>query len=68
MEEMEFSEAATNMADLISEYQQYQEVGVEEESEYEYEEDFEEWTCERRQIHVYYMYMIQFIYDQEFFS
>ena len=39
---MEFSEAATNMADLISEYQQYQEVGVEEESEYEYEEDFEE--------------------------
>ena len=53
MEEMEFSEAATNMADLISEYQQYQEVGVEEESEYEYEEDFEEWTCERIQIHVY---------------
>ena len=27
MEELEFSEAANNMADLISEYQMYQEVG-----------------------------------------
>ena len=27
MEELEFSEAASNMADLISEYQMYQEAG-----------------------------------------
>ena len=40
MDELEFSEAANNMGDLISEYQQYQEAGVDEESEYDY--DFEE--------------------------
>jgi tubulin beta len=31
MDEMEFTEAESNMHDLISEYQQYQEVGVDEE-------------------------------------
>ena len=40
MDELEFSEAANNLGDLISEYQQYQEAGVDEESEYDY--DFEE--------------------------
>ncbi|XP_045456100.1 tubulin beta chain-like isoform X2 [Melitaea cinxia] len=35
MDEMEFTEAASNMADLISEYQQYQEVGFDEEEEEE---------------------------------
>ena len=40
MDELEFSEAANNMGDLISEYQQYQEAGVDEDSEDEY--DFEE--------------------------
>jgi tubulin beta len=33
MDEMEFTEAESNMHDLISEYQQYQEAGVEEEEE-----------------------------------
>ena len=31
MDEMEFTEAESNMSDLISEYQQYQEAGIEEE-------------------------------------
>jgi len=35
MDEMEFTEAESNMHDLISEYQQYQEAGVEEEAEEE---------------------------------
>jgi len=35
MDEMEFTEAESNMHDLISEYQQYQEAGVEEEGEAE---------------------------------
>uniref|UniRef100_A0A803KWJ9 Tubulin/FtsZ 2-layer sandwich domain-containing protein n=1 Tax=Chenopodium quinoa TaxID=63459 RepID=A0A803KWJ9_CHEQI len=38
MDEMEFTEAESNMNDLVSEYQQYQEAGVEYEEEYE-EED-----------------------------
>lgn len=29
MDELEFSEAASNLGDLVSEYQQYQDVGVE---------------------------------------
>jgi len=33
MDEMEFTEAESNMHDLISEYQQYQEAGVEEDDE-----------------------------------
>jgi len=33
MDEMEFTEAESNMHDLISEYQQYQEAGVDEEEE-----------------------------------
>jgi len=41
MDEMEFTEAESNMHDLISEYQQYQEVGVDEEAEGE-EEAIEE--------------------------
>lgn len=32
MDEMEFTEAESNMNDLISEYQQYQEATVEEEA------------------------------------
>jgi len=42
MDEMEFSEAESNMHDLINEYQQYQEAAVEEvydEQDYEEEED-----------------------------
>lgn len=39
MDEMEFSEAESNMQDLISEYQQYQEAGVDDE---EYEEEYQE--------------------------
>ena len=45
MDEMEFTEAESNMNDLISEYQQYQEATVDdeeyddEEGEYEQEQD-----------------------------
>ncbi|ELR24200.1 tubulin beta chain, putative [Acanthamoeba castellanii str. Neff] len=35
MDEMEFSEAESNMNDLVSEYQQYQEAGVDEDEAYE---------------------------------
>jgi hypothetical protein len=33
MDEMEFTEAESNMNDLVSEYQQYQDAGVEDEEE-----------------------------------
>ena len=36
MDELEFSEAANNMSDLISEYQQYEEADIE---DYEADED-----------------------------
>ena len=43
MDELEFSEAANNMADLISEYQQYQDAGVDDDLEdHDYDNDFEE--------------------------
>lgn len=35
MDEMEFTEAESNMNDLISEYQQYQEATVEDEGDFE---------------------------------
>ncbi|CAE6480946.1 unnamed protein product [Rhizoctonia solani] len=35
MDEMEFTEAESNMQDLVAEYQQYQDASVEEEAEYE---------------------------------
>ena len=38
MDEMEFTEAESNMNDLVSEYQQYQDAGIDEEEE-EYEEE-----------------------------
>jgi len=38
MDEMEFTEAESNMHDLISEYQQYEEAGIEEEEQQEAEE------------------------------
>jgi tubulin beta len=34
MDEMEFEEAESNMNDLISEYQQYQEAGIDDEGDY----------------------------------
>ncbi|GAA5866975.1 hypothetical protein JCM1840_005928 [Sporobolomyces johnsonii] len=34
MDEMEFTEAESNMIDLVAEYQQYQEAGLDEEEEY----------------------------------
>jgi len=36
---MEFTEAESNMNDLVSEYQQYQEATVDDEEEFEEEED-----------------------------
>merc|ERR1712070_1029428 len=38
MDEMEFTEAESNMNDLVSEYQQYQDASAEEEGEYDEEE------------------------------
>ena len=35
MDEMEFTEAESNMNDLVSEYQQYQDATAEEEGEFE---------------------------------
>lgn len=39
MEESEFTEAESNMNDLVSEYQQYQEATIDEEDAYEYEDE-----------------------------
>merc|ERR1719421_178397 len=38
MDEMELTEAESNMNDLVSEYQQYQDAGAEEEGEFDEEE------------------------------
>jgi tubulin beta len=38
MDEMEFTEAESNMNDLVSEYQQYQDAAAEEDLDYEEEE------------------------------
>ncbi|CAG9120330.1 unnamed protein product [Plutella xylostella] len=43
MDEMEFTEAASNMADLVSEYQQYQEAAVDDEDvEFDEQEEYEQ--------------------------
>ncbi|GJT78511.1 tubulin beta-2 chain [Tanacetum coccineum] len=39
MDEMEFTEAESNMNDLVSEYQQYQDATADEEADYEEEEE-----------------------------
>lgn len=39
MDEMEFTEAESNMNDLVSEYQQYQDANADNEEEYDDEED-----------------------------
>ena len=41
MDEMEFTEAESNMNDLVSEYQQYQEAGVDDEFDEE-EQEYDE--------------------------
>ena len=41
MDEMEFTEAESNMNDLVSEYQQYQEATVDDDLEQEYEDEDE---------------------------
>lgn len=41
MDEMEFTEAESNMNDLVSEYQQYQDATADEEGEFDEDEDFE---------------------------
>ena len=43
MDEMEFTEAESNMNDLISEYQQYQEATIDDDEQFEEEEgEYEE--------------------------
>ena len=39
MDEMEFTEAESNMNDLVSEYQQYQELTVEDDGEFDEDEE-----------------------------
>ena len=39
IDEMEFTEAESNMNDLVSEYQQYQEATADEEGEFDEDED-----------------------------
>ena len=47
MDEMEFTEAESNMNDLVSEYQQYQEATAEDEGEFDEEEEEEAaWTAQ----------------------
>ena len=48
MDEMEFTEAESNMNDLISEYQQYQEATVDDDEQFEEEgeEQYEAWLNE----------------------
>ena len=41
MDEMEFTEAESNMNDLVSEYQQFQDATAEEDGEFEEEEEGE---------------------------
>ena len=44
MDEMEFTEAESNMNDLVSEYQQYQDATAEEEGEFDEEEgEYDGW-------------------------
>jgi len=42
MDEMEFTEAESNMNDLVSEYQQYQEATIDDENEEDEEVEDEE--------------------------
>ena len=42
MDEMEFTEAESNMNDLVSEYQQYQEASVDDEEFYDEQEEEQE--------------------------
>ena len=42
MDEMELTEAESNMNDLVSEYQQYQEATADDEGDFEDEEEEEE--------------------------
>ncbi len=42
MDEMEFTEAESNMNDLVSEYQQYQEATIDDENELDDEDEDEE--------------------------
>merc|ERR1719265_2155624 len=44
MDEKEFTEAESNMNDLVSEYQQYQDATAEEEGEFDEDEDEMEFT------------------------
>jgi tubulin beta len=39
MDEMEFTEAESNMNDLVSEYQQYQDATVDDDGDYDEDED-----------------------------
>merc|ERR1719181_2742416 len=42
MDEMEFTEAESNMNDLVSEYQQYHDATAEEEGEFDEDEEFDD--------------------------
>ena len=42
MDEMEFTEAESNMNDLVSEYQQYQDATAEEDGEFDEDEELDD--------------------------
>lgn len=42
MDEMEFTEAESNMNDLVSEYQQYQDATAEDDGDFDEEEDLDD--------------------------
>lgn len=42
MDEMEFTEAESNMNDLVSEYQQYQDATAEDDGEFDEDEDLDD--------------------------
>ncbi len=51
MDEMEFTEAESNMIDLVSEYQQYQDADIDDLDYFEDEEDEEREAENRQQQH-----------------
>merc|ERR1712227_1133238 len=56
MDEMEFTEAESNMNDLVSEYQQYQEATAEDEGEFDDEEEEE-----RKFLNTFWIFGIQYL-------
>merc|ERR1712222_25398 len=50
MDEMDFTEAESNLSDLVTEYQNYQDASADDEGEMEGEEG--KWTCKRKRFRI----------------